>query len=387
MEIQTWHLLVLPLFFVIGWLAARVDIRHLMKESRAIPASYFNGLNFLLNEQPDKAIEAFLEVAKLDPDTMELHFALGALFRRRGESDRAIRIHQNLVDRSDLSQDQRQKALYELGQDFLKAGLLDRAEDIFKRLQTGMYAVEALRHLKDIYVLEKDWELAIATAKRLDKLGSPSGHLDLAHYQCERAVSALLAGNESAVREYLGEAMQASRKSARALQLLGELEARAGQDDKAVAAWREIEQVNPAYLPIVAERIHQAYKRLGQAREGTQLLKGYLARQPSADLFHTLFNAVVESEGWEAARQLAGEELKRNPGLRVLDDYLQARIAVLAQEGDLETRMAQDLIHRQIGRVAYYRCEHCGFKSGQFFWQCPACARWESIPPERVMNE
>jgi len=128
MEFEAWYLLVIPLFFALGWVAARVDIRHVMQESRAVPRSYFKGLNYLLNEQPDKAIEAFLEVAKMDPDTLELHFALGALFRRRGELDRAIRIHQNLVDRADLSQDQRMKALYELGQDFLKSGLLDRAE-------------------------------------------------------------------------------------------------------------------------------------------------------------------------------------------------------------------------------------------------------------------
>lgn len=388
MEIETWHLLVLPLFFVIGWLAARVDIRHLMKESRAIPASYFKGLNFLLNEQPDKAIEAFLEVAKLDPDTLELHFALGALFRRRGELDRAIRIHQNLVDRSDLNQEHRQKALFELGQDFLKAGLLDRAEDIFKRLETGLHAVEALRHLKDIYVLEKDWDLAIATAKRLDKLGSPSGHTDQAHYHCERAVSALLSGDETAVRDQLRQALQVSRKSVRAWQLLGDLEARAGQDEKALKAWREIEQVDSTYLPVVAERIQQAYQRLGRPQDGIRLLKGYLDRQLSADLFHILFNSVVENEGWLAARQLAGEELKRNPGIRVLDDYLQARAAALkSDESDLELRMAQDLIHKQVGRIAYYRCGQCGFKSGQFFWQCPACAGWETIPPERVMND
>ena len=133
MEFEAWYLLVIPLFFALGWVAARVDIRHVMQESRAVPRSYFKGLNYLLNEQPDKAIEAFLEVAKMDPDTLELHFALGALFRRRGELDRAIRIHQNLVDRADLSQDQRMKALYELGQDFLKSGLLDRAESVFRR--------------------------------------------------------------------------------------------------------------------------------------------------------------------------------------------------------------------------------------------------------------
>jgi len=387
MEFETWHLMVLPLFFALGWLAARIDIRHVVKESRSIPASYFKGLNHLLNEQPDKAIEAFLEVARLDPDTLELHFALGALFRRRGELDRAIRIHQNLVERSDLSQEQRLKALYELGQDFLKAGLLDRAEDIFKKLETGSHALDALRHLLEIFVLEKDWDQAIATAQRLERLGSPSQYAETAHYHCELAQVAMLRGDETAARSHLGEALASNRKSARALQLLGDLEARGGRDEAAIEAWRKVENLNPAYLPIVAERLFQAYLRQGRAEEGGDLLKCYLERRPSADIFHILFNATAESRGWDAAGKLAADVLKRQPSLRVLDDYLQATTAAAAERADLEAKAAQDLVHKQVSRLAYYQCGHCGFKARQYFWQCPACARWESIAPERRDSE
>lgn len=386
MELETWHLLVLPLFFALGWVAARVDIRHVMRESRAVPASYFKGLNHLLNEQPDKAIEAFVEIARLDPDTLELHYALGALFRRRGELDRAIRIHQNLVDRSDLSQQQRLKALYELGQDFFRAGLLDRAEEIFKSLKTSVHALDALSHLLDIYVLEKDWEQAIATARRLEKIGCPSRHADIAHYHCELALDAMLRKDATAAVEQLELAREANRKSARAIQLLGDLQALQEQPEKAIATWREMESVNPAYLPIVAERLHRTYRLLGRAQEGIELLKAYLVRQPSADLFHILFHAVQETQGWEAAARLAAEELRRNPGLRILDDYLQARNAATG-DTDIEARLAQDLVHKQASRLAYYQCRECGFKARQFFWQCPACARWESIPPERIEHD
>lgn len=386
MELEAWHLLVLPLFFALGWMAARVDIRHVMRESRAVPASYFKGLNYLLNEQPDKAIEAFVEIARLDPDTLELHYALGALFRRRGELDRAIRIHQNLVDRSDLNQQQRLKALYELGQDFLKAGLLDRAEEIFKSLETGAHALDALSHLLDIYVLEKDWQQAISTAHRLEKMGCPSRHADIAHYHCELALDAMLRKEMTAAAHELERAREANRKSARAIQLQGDLQALQDQPEAAIAAWREMESVNPAYLPIVGERLYRTHQQLGRPLACIELLNAYLVRQPSADLFHILFHAVQETQGWQAAARLASEELRRNPGLRILDDYLQARNAE-AGDADIEARLAQDLVHKQASRLAFYQCRECGFKARQFFWQCPACARWESIPPERIEHD
>src|SRR3954462_10192162 len=156
-KLELWWLIGFAVFFMLGWLAARVDIRQIGHESRALPRSYFKGLNFLLNEQPDKAIEAFIEVVKVDPETVELHYALGSLFRRRGEYDRAIRMHQNLIDRADLSADQRLAALFELGQDYLKAGILDRAEAVFNRLREGPLAAEARKFLLEIYQAEKEW--------------------------------------------------------------------------------------------------------------------------------------------------------------------------------------------------------------------------------------
>ncbi|MCS6787258.1 MAG: lipopolysaccharide assembly protein LapB [Thiobacillaceae bacterium] len=386
MELEAWHLLALPLFFALGWLAARVDIRHVMRESRAVPASYFKGLNFLLNDQPDKAIDAFVEVARLDPDTLELHYALGALFRRRGELDRAIRIHRNLVERSDLSQREREKAQYELGQDFLKAGLLDRAEAIFKDLEQGVHAIDALNHLLDIYVLEKEWERAIATAERLERLGCPSRYAEIAHYHCELALDALLRQDVGLARQHLEQARAADRRSARAIQLAGDLELQEGRPEAAIAVWRSLEQANPDYLPLIAERLFQAYQQLGRPEEGIALLKAYHSRQPSADLFHILFNAVQQTQGWSAARALAAEALRSHANLLVLDAYLQACNAT-ADEADLEARLAQDLVHQHAARLAYYRCRECGFRARQFFWQCPACARWESIPPRRLEHD
>src|SRR5687767_9315261 len=162
MEFQIWWLLSMPVFFGLGWIAARVDIRQLVSESRSLPKAYFKGLNFLLNEQPDKAIDAFIEIVKLDPETIELHFALGSLFRRRGEIERAIRVHQNLLARPDLPSEYQIYSQYELGQDYLKAGLLDRAEETFNLLvDTPQYGAQARRALLEIYQREKEWMRAI----------------------------------------------------------------------------------------------------------------------------------------------------------------------------------------------------------------------------------
>src|SRR6187431_3592890 len=169
MDFDLWWLLPIPaVFFALGWVAARIDIKHLLTESRALPSSYFRGLNFLLNEQPDKAIESFLQVAKENPQTVELQFALGSLFRRRGEVDRAIRMHQDLVNREDLPAEQRREASFELAQDYFKAGLLDHAEQVLTKLDEGGAGPEVHRHLLDIYIQEKDWAKAIGAAKKLE---------------------------------------------------------------------------------------------------------------------------------------------------------------------------------------------------------------------------
>src|SRR6476646_5830777 len=192
MEFEIWWLLGIPVFFALGWIAARVDIKQLVSESRSLPRGYFKGLNFLLNEQPDKAIDAFIEIVKLDPETADMHFALGNLFRRRGETERAIRVHQNLLARPDLPTEQRQHAQYELGMDYLKAGLLDRSEETFNLLLNSSYGVQARRALLEIFQREKEWRRAIDAARGLQESGAGARQKEIAQFYCELAQDALV---------------------------------------------------------------------------------------------------------------------------------------------------------------------------------------------------
>ena len=380
MEFEYWWLLGFPLFFGLGWIAARIDIRQIVSESRSLPSSYFKGLNFLLNEQPDKAIEAFIEVVKVDPETIELHFALGSLFRRRGEYDRAIRMHQNLLERPGLGADQKLIALAELGQDYLKAGILDRAEEAFRKLEKSPQAAAARRHLLEIYEQEKDWDRAI----EMTKLVQPDPR-DLAQYYCELAAADSAESRPDAARRHLEAALEANRKCVRASLLLGDLDKNQGNTDHAMEHWKRVESQNPAYLALVAQRLLDAYREAGHAEEGLTLLTGYLERYPSLDLLDTVFQQTLEAKGPEQAYALVRDELKRNPTLLGLDRLLEAQIIAAAspdQRRDLE--LVRSLVHGHTRRLARYRCETCGFKARQFHWRCPACGGWETYPPRRT---
>jgi len=351
-----------------------------VSESRALPSSYFKGLNFLLNEQPDKAIEAFIEVVKVDPETIELHFALGSLFRRRGEYDRAIRMHQNLLERPGLGADQKLIALAELGQDYLKAGILDRAEEAFRKLEKSPQAAAARRHLLEIYEQEKDWDRAI----EMTKLVQPDPR-DLAQYYCELAAADSAESRPDAARRHLEAALEANRKCVRASLLLGDLDKNQGNTDHAMEHWKRVESQNPAYLALVAQRLLDAYREAGHAEEGLTLLTGYLERYPSLDLLDTVFQHTLEAKGPEQAYALVRDELKRNPTLLGLDRLLEAQIIAAGspdKRRDLE--LVRSLVHGHTRRLARYRCETCGFKARQFHWRCPACGGWETYPPRRT---
>ena len=383
MEFELWWLLAFPLFFALGWLAARVDIKHLVKESRALPRTYLTGLNFLLNEQPDKAIDAFIEAVKIDNQTVELHFALGSLFRRRGETDRAIRMHQNLVDRNDLSDEQRQHALSELGLDFLKAGLLDRAEAVFLKLRDTRLNDFALKNLLDIYQQEKDWRKAIEIAEALPHEGV-LWEKEVSNFHCELASADIANSRFDDALGSITRALEMNRKSVRASMLLGDLHAARGDDQGALDAWKRVESQNPVYLALVAERLMDAYRRLGQLEQGMQLLRSYLEQYASLDLLDALFQWELQKEGPQAAYQLVRDELRRNPTLLGLDKLLEAALltAPVAQRNDIE--LVKGLVHGHTRRVARYRCDACGFKARQFYWRCPACGGWETYPPRRT---
>jgi len=380
-EFEYWQLLLFPLFFGLGWAAARVDIRHLVKESRALPRSYFQGLNFLLNEQPDRAIEAFVEAVQVDPQTIELHFALGSLFRRRGETERAIRMHQNLVGRDDLPQDLKLQALAELGQDYLKAGLLDRAEEIFDKLRDSDLAEDAKRNLLEIYQLEKDWEKAIAIASELPDFAS---HREIAEYYCELAAAEIMRSRRDLAAVYLQTAFERNRKCVRASLLLGDIQFQQDQLLAAIETWQRIEQQDPPYLALVAQRLLDAFRKLDRREEGLQLLRGYLEHYPSLDLLDVVFQLVLEGDGPEAAYKLVRDELKRNPTLLGFDKLLEARLLVTAPENRPDLDLAKGIVQGYTRRLARYRCDNCGFKARQFYWLCPACGGWETYSPKRT---
>ena len=383
MDFEPWMLLVFPLFFGMGWLAARIDIKELLTESSALPRSYFQGLNFLLNEQQDQAIEAFIEVVKVDPQTVELHFALGSLFRRRGEVDRAIRMHLNLVGRADLDEEKKQQALFELAQDYLKAGILDRAEAAFQNLHGTSYEKEALEFLLEIFQKEKDWLKAIDISQRLTALTGESHGKLAAFFFCELAASELVHKQTEAAVVHLEQALISNPQGVRASIMLGDIELAAGHAARAIEIWKQLEQQDAQYLPLAAERLLQAYRQSGNESAGVALLQGYLQKYPSLDLMNVLFSVVVQRDGAEAAYQLVRNELKRNPTLLGLDKLLEAQLLETSSERRADIELVKNLIHNRTRSLAMYRCGHCGFKARQFYWHCPACHSWESYSPKR----
>lgn len=385
MDFDLWWLLPIPvIFFALGWTAARIDIKHLLRESRALPMSYFRGLNFLLNEQPDKAIESFIEVVKVDPQTVELHFALGSLFRRQGEIDRAIRMHQNLLDRPDLPADKRQAAHFELAQDFHRAGLLDRAEELFTRLDGSPFEHPSLAFLLSIYEQEKDWPKAKSVSRRMEALAKQPYHKEIAHYDCEQAQAALLKSDYAATRRHLDEALAEYKACARATLIAGDMAAQQGDYAAAIETWQRIESQNPAFLSLAADRLVDAYRRTGATAQGLRVLRTYQQQYPSLDLLNTVFALTLAEEGPAAAAALIKDELAKNPTLLGLDRLLEAQLAAAPAERRHDLELVKQLVGQHIKRLGMYKCDHCGFRARQYYWRCPGCGKWETYSPRRT---
>ncbi|QOT77366.1 lipopolysaccharide assembly protein LapB [Cupriavidus basilensis] len=407
MIFETWWLLALPLIFGLGWMAARFDARQLMSEQGALPRSYFKGLNFLLNEQPDQAIDAFIEVVRLDPETTELHFALGALFRRRGETERAIRVHQNLASRQDLPDAEREHALYELGQDFLRAGLLDRAEESLRRLMSGPYAAPAKHVLLELYEVEKEWKKAIDAARELQPLEQKDYSVQIAQFCCELAQDALQRKQPDDAIGWLQQAAKENPANVRAPMLLGDVAMAAGDAQGALGHWLGIEKQDASYLPLVADRVVKAYRQLGDDGRALEWLRGLLKTNLAAELLDSAYRAELEQHGAHAAAVLMREQLRRQPSLQALTKYFEAQAAEVAQasvavtadaadaadgepagsahdiEHEQEVSAIRDLLQHRTRNLARYTCRECGFRARLFYWQCPGCNRWETYAPRR----
>lgn len=403
MDFEAWWLIFLPLLFALGWMAARFDIKQMLSETRNLPDSYFRGLNFLLNEEPDRAIDAFVEVAKLDPETTELHFALGSLFRRRGEMERAIRVHQSLLFREDLPIAQRDHAQHELAQDYLKAGMLDRAEEAFALLKDTNFALPALRALIRIYESEHDWTRAILAVQNLRKLVNEPVP-QLVHYHCEQAQAYLV--QKPPNLEQARIALDVAEKALDSLQDSSVAPAfvRVAMLNASIAAFehdlnlqqrhlKSVLQMAPEFAGLVAAELFNNYISQDQAAAGLERLQEHYQLYPSLDLFNVVFRGLRVQQGVKQAWAFARHALQSHPSLLGLDRLLEAELAQrpVADQTTVEEpipgadlMLLRRLINRHTQRLDRYVCSNCGFQARRYYWQCPGCNAWETYKPRRL---
>jgi len=371
--------LLLPVAMYFGWWVARnYGNRAARRKNRLFSDQYFQGLNYLLNEQPDKAIQVFLELADVNQDTVETHLALGNLFRRRGEVDRAIRFHQNIIAKSGLKPEQRTQALLELGEDYMRAGLLDRAERLFSELiESDAQTPSALRSLLDIYQQEKDWQAALKQAERLEQVeGVHLGGM-MAQFCSELAEQSLAADDRQAARKYLRQARRHDPQSVRARFILARMATEEEELEAAMSAYEEIAEFDMGYLPDFMEDYLDIAKTANAMDRARAKLSEWAGSYNGISLILKLTEFVSSEEGPEAAGKYLVEALHTKPSVRGLDRLIEFRAA-----GHLPAETSDDILKavtaRLMAKQPGYRCSHCGFSGQTHHWQCPSCRNWDT---------
>lgn len=375
--------LLLPVAAASGWMAGRRATGAPSRNTgRRLSADYFRGLNHLLNEQPDKAIEVFIRMLEAEGETVEIHLALGSLFRRRGEVDRAIRIHQNLIARPTLNPTQRAEALQELGLDYARAGLYDRAEEIFLELaEVRAHAERALRELLDIYQQEREWDKAIDAARRLAARTGVTRDVQIAHYHCERAEEFQAGEDVAHALTQAGRALATDPGCVRASLLQGDLENSRGNTKAALRAYRRAAEQDPEYLPEVLERLQAGYAALGREDELRDFLRQQIERTRAITPVLALAEIMRQQQGERVAGEFIIQQLEERPSLRGLDRVIDLSLEVTSGS----TRQILEVLHRLVAQMVaqkpLYRCDHCGFEGKTLHWQCPSCKQWSSVKP------
>jgi lipopolysaccharide biosynthesis regulator YciM len=369
----SWVLWGLPIAFVLGWLASRLDLHQLRIENRQAPKAYFRGLNFLLNEQQDQAIDAFIEAVQNDPDTSELHFALGNLFRRRGEYERAVRVHEHLLSRGDLSRADRHRAQHALALDYLKAGLLDRAEDALRKLEGTAFEGQALLALLALSERARDWTQAGEIAQKLDDSGQGNFSARQAHYLCEQSRSAAPAEAERLLRQAMHTAPAAPRASIE----WAALQRGAGDSEGAFQTLSRLAQSAPAAMPLVAKPLTDAAIACGRQSQALDILRHSYDASPSLDV---LAGIVALEPDAVVGREWYVKHLEREPSLVAASKWLAGE----KLEHEQFHPFVQRALDQAVKPLTRYRCAACGFEAKQHFWQCPGCQAWDSYPARRA---
>ena len=377
----TWILLGLPIVFGLGWLASRMDMRQLRIENRQAPKAYFKGLNFLLNEQQDQAIDAFIEAVQSDPDPSELHFALGNLFRRRGEYERAVRVHQHLLSRGDLQADDRHRAQHALALDYLKAGLLDRAEEALLKLEGTRFENQARLALLANYERSRDWEHAAAVAQKLESSGEGSFTGRLAHYLCEQAASLRAQGDTAQAQDLYQRAIATAPDAPRARMALAELQHAQGHTQEACNTLLQALDATPSAVALAAPLLAQYAIACGQTAAVLDRLKEAYAQTHSLDVLDAIVALEAQhSDASRSPRDWYVQHLESEPSLVAASKW----IAGEKLEHEQFHPQVQRALDHAVKPLTRYRCAACGFEAKVHFWQCPGCQAWDSYPPKRV---
>lgn len=377
--------LLLLVALLVGWWTGRSSARGNSSSKGGLPRDYFKGLNFLLNEEPDKALEVFIHMVEVDSDTIETHFALGSLFRRRGEVDRAIRIHQNLIARPNLPRRHRAQALYELGEDYLRAGLLDRAESLFMELSRDrLHEQSALKSLLTIFEQQKDWEKAIDAARRLETVSGQLHNREISHYYCELAELRFQATDIRGASKLVRRALSFDRECVRAILLNARIAEQGGDDRAAVRLYRRALDLDPRRAGEVLPGLSRVLRQSGKHNALRELLEGVIRDNPESSA--AIIPAVLRDD------EITGEELERfinNVGsseslldeVRILTDRLEA----LRTSGRsvLVPAVARELIRVAHAEIDHYICSECGYSGKTLYWQCPSCRRWDTLEPQQ----
>jgi len=379
----TWLLLLLPLASLTGyWLGRRDDQRSSGQRVDRLSRNYFRGLNLLLNEQTDKALQIFIEIAEFDGDTLETQLALGNLFRRRGELDRAIRLHENLARRPLLSAEQRVNALLELGEDYRRAGLLDRAEALYLEVVAiDRRAFAAIERLIEIYEQEQEWQKALDMAARHEELTEQRDPSRAAHYLCELAELALRQGQTAKADELVTQASSIAPSSLRPSLLRSEMHRKCNQPEAALHSLRQAAALDPVFIPEIVRGIEETAQGMSDAAQASALLAELVPRDRGASALLSLGRILRRSEGAEAERSLYVERLAARPSVRVLKELLASDVRKAELDESPLLRISVDVLAGYLERKPSYQCQRCGFRGKTLHWQCPSCKRWDSTKP------
>jgi lipopolysaccharide biosynthesis regulator YciM len=381
--IEFWPLL-LPAAAWSGWWASvKQKNKHEKKINHHFSREYVLGLNYLLNEQPDKAVDVFIKLLEVDDETVETHLALGSLFRRRGEVDRAIRVHQNIIARPQLSLAQRKEALLALGQDYLSAGLFDRAERVFiEVVDIGpMNETHSLNGLLAIYQQEKAWEKALATIKKLEQVLGQSMHVEVAHYYCEIAEQANKQNQIEKAYQSIRQAIQIDANSVRANLMFAQLEIKHGRFTSAIRALKQILKTEPDFMQEVIEPLVFCYQQLDDIDECLDYLKNIIVDHPRTSAIFFIAEQMLEQKSKDEAIDFVSAQLGRYPSIRGLNRLIAWHLESAHGKVQEQLNVLYTITSKFLEKRPIYRCEHCGFSGKLLHWNCPSCKLWGKIKP------